>query len=314
MSQPVCRGTNQHHRPDCQHSNDPRCGTSDTHAREPASRPVIGMIELHSPRQIRASVAALNAADQDVRPARPVYPSPVHSEEPVGNRRFDALFAEAAPLVSSQRHTRDGPPRTNGRWPASIVCRPPSAMAALLESWMWMALNFAGPHHYRTGLAGSAHLTVRALEPRCEGRAPTDPVATSWRHTLSDVAKTTPPLRFRFTGVTLTPGTVMAQMEPADETPWVFMRKLAQSLGSLAWYEEQWPARDIWYVNLVHFAAPIADSEGLLAWVAEHRDIPPVQLEIPSVELVAFELPPHGVPAIVPRTWAREPLAGEVPS
>lgn len=189
------------------------------------------------------------------------------------------------------------------------MCRPPTATAAVLESWMRRALAFAGPHHYLTGLAGSAHVTVRALEPRRESRTPSDPVAICWRQALAQVAATTPPLRFELTGVTLTPGTVMAQLEPVDESPWVFMRTLAKALGALAWYEAQWPERDIWYVNLVHFAAPIADPEGLLAWVAENRDIPPLEVVIPTVELVAFELAADGS-AIVPTTWAREALAG----
>ncbi|WP_091528130.1 hypothetical protein [Microlunatus soli] len=30
--------------------------------------------------------------------------------------------------------------------------------------------------------------------------------------------------------------------------------------------------RDIWYLNLLHFAGPIADPDGLLDWVESHRE------------------------------------------
>ncbi len=73
------------------------------------------------------------------------------------------------------------------------------------------------------------------------------------------------------------------------------MRELAETLGPLGWYEAQLPARDIWYVNLVHFAGPIADPDGLLAWVAANRSIPPVEFVVPSVELVTFKPVADGV-------------------
>ncbi|QWZ09854.1 hypothetical protein KRR39_09055 [Nocardioides panacis] len=227
----------------------------------------------------------------------------MRSEDDARNGRFDALFAEAAPLVSAQRGRRDSSPRPRGRWPASVMCRPPAATAEVLESWMWQALDRAGAGHYRTGLAGCSHLTVRALEPRCEGRTGSDPVALGWRRALSRAAATTAPLRFELTGVTLAAGSVMAQLEPVDAAPWLFMAELAQALGPLASHEH---GRDIWYVNLVHFTGPIADPGGLVEWVAGHRSVPPVRFAVPDVELVTFDLAPDGVPAIVPQTLARE--------
>jgi hypothetical protein len=183
------------------------------------------------------------------------------------------------------------------------MCRPPAATAAVLESWMWEALGRAGAGHYRTGLATCSHLTVRALEPRCEERTRSDPVALGWRRALARAAAATSPLRFRLTGVTLAAGSVMAQLEPVDAAPWVFMADLTEALGPLASYES---GRDIWYVNLVHFTGPIGDPDGLVEWVAAHRSVPPIEFAVPDVELVTFDLDPHGVPAVVPQTWARE--------
>jgi hypothetical protein len=131
-------------------------------------------------------------------------------------------------------------------------------------------------------------------------------VALGWRRALSRAASTTSPLRFELTGVTLAAGSVMAQLEPVDAGPWLFMAELGKALGPLASYED---GRDIWYVNLVHFTGPIADPEGLVEWVAAHRSVPPVGFAVPDVELVTFDLAPDGVPAVVPLTLAREVFA-----
>jgi hypothetical protein len=78
----------------------------------------------------------------------------------------------------------------------------------------------------------------------------------------------------------------MAQVETVDDAPWEFMRCLRAELGPLAWYEDQWMERNIWYANLVHFAAPIRDPRGLVHWVERHRSIEPVDFQLPSATLV----------------------------
>ena len=225
---------------------------------------------------------------------------------PEQSSRFDQLFAEAAPLITRQLHRREGPLQPDGRWPASIILSPPEPIPALMSEWMGEALEHAGPGHLQTGARGSAHLTVRALEPRQPDRAPTDDVAIEWVRVLREVCAGTAPLRLRFTGVTLTPGTVMAQVEAEDDAAWSFMEELADSLGDLGWYEAQWPPRDIWYVNLVHFAGPIAQPESLVTWVSEHRRVDPVPFVVRTAELVGFTMADRGGRAIIPTTWATE--------
>lgn len=98
----------------------------------------------------------------------------------------------------------------------------------------------------------------------------------------------------------------MAQIEPVNDAPWVFMAELAGVLGPLASYET---SRDIWYVNLVHFTGPVLDPEGLIEWVAAHRSIPSVEFAVADVELVTFNLAADPGPVMVPSTMAREVLA-----
>ena len=51
-----------------------------------------------------------------------------------------------------------------GRWPVSVVLRPDQKSAERLEQTMAEVEVYAGPGHFRTGIADSVHFTVRALE------------------------------------------------------------------------------------------------------------------------------------------------------
>ena len=84
----------------------------------------------------------------------------------VSTDKFDQLFDEAVPLISSQRHRRDSPPLEGGRWPVSVVLRPPADcdLSRRLDNLTTEVADLAGPGHWHTGRVGSAHLTVRALE------------------------------------------------------------------------------------------------------------------------------------------------------
>jgi hypothetical protein len=151
---------------------------------------------------------------------------------------------------------------------------------------MRAALVHTGPGHFLTGRPDVVHLTVRALEPYRHAAAPADPVTAEWIAALDRAARATAPLRFRLTGVTLTQRSVMAQVETVDDAPWEFMSRLRAELGPLAWFEDQWMERNIWYANLIHFAAPIRDARTLVDWVARHRSLEPVEFIVPSATLV----------------------------
>lgn len=63
----------------------------------------------------------------------------------------------------------------------------------------------------------------------------------------------------------------MVQAEPVDDQPWELMRCLRAALGPLAWFEDQWGERDIWYASILHFAAPVLDAPGLVDWARARR-------------------------------------------
>ena len=177
---------------------------------------------------------------------------------------FDRLTAEADPLVRAGEHAQDAPPVDGGRWPVTFVCRPRAEAARRMDDEMRALLPYAGSDHFRTGRADSVHLTVRALEPYREGAHPDESVVCDWRTALARTAARQPPFTLDCTGLALTSGGVMAQLEARDEQPWSLMATLREELGVHAWYEDQWGPRDIWYATLVHFAGPLDDPDGLV--------------------------------------------------
>lgn len=219
------------------------------------------------------------------------------------NPVFDRLLEGSVDVVLRGEHQRDEPPTEGGRWPVTVVCVPPQAIRARLDGLMREALVHAGPGHFLTGRPDSSHVTVRALEPYRDAAAPTDAVTSDWLAALVRAARSTPPLEFRLTGVTLTRGGVMAQLETVDDEPWAFMHRLRDELGSLAWYEDQWMERNIWYATLVHFAAPLLDAKGLVDWVGRHRAIEPVEFIVDAASLVRSRHRWHGESS--PWPWRR---------
>ena len=115
----------------------------------------------------------------------------------------------------------------------------------------------------------------------------------------------------RLTGVTLTASTVMVQAEPVDDEPWELMRRLRAALGPLAWYEEQWQERDIWYASVLHFAAPVRDAPGLVEWAASRRESLAHDLVLDTLTLTRFRYREDGVRRhMAMEPWHTVELAG----
>lgn len=187
------------------------------------------------------------------------------------NPVFDRLYDDAVPALLAGDHRQDEPPVDGGRWPVSVVGIPDEPAREVLAGVMREALTIAGPGHFETGRMDASHLTVRALEPYREAAAAEDPLTAEWVAALEEVGRECRPVRLRLTGVTLTSSAVMVQAEPVGDEPWELMRRLRAALGPLAWFEDQWGERDIWYASVVHFAAPVLDAPGLVDWARARR-------------------------------------------
>ncbi|MEU4391660.1 hypothetical protein [Kribbella sp. NPDC023855] len=197
-----------------------------------------------------------------------------------------------------------------GRWPVSVVLRPPAdgALSRRLDALTVEAAAIAGGGHWQTGQVGSAHLTVRALEFYRPDVDPDEPVIKRYRAAMERAASTIGPARIEVTGLTLTPGTVMASAVPLDDQADLFMDQLKDELGPDAWHELGYGRRDIWYLNLLHFTGDIPSPEVLIEWVREHRSVSLGEATIRAAELVRFWHAPDG-----PRPFMRPQLLASVP-
>jgi hypothetical protein len=200
---------------------------------------------------------------------------------------FDRLFAEAAPLIKQAQHQRETRPAEGGRWPLSVVLRPDQASAEKLEQAMAEVETRAGPGHFRTGIAGSVHFTVRALEGYREAVAADDDAVQRYARAMSRAAGAVRPIGLDLVGITLTAGSVMACAYPIDDNADRFMDLLMDELGDDAWLETNF-RRDIWYATILHFATDIAHPASLVEWVAQRRELGLGRTVMDSAELVRF--------------------------
>ena len=187
---------------------------------------------------------------------------------------FDGRFDRAAELIKTQRHRREEPLHEGGRWPISVTMHPdPSSdLSTALGRLVTEALAIAGPDHWRTGRPGTAHLTVRALERRRNDVSPEDPAVLRYAVAMQRASATCGRPTFDVCGLIATPGTVMAVATPTDGRAELLLETLGDELGADGWLEESIGPRDIWYLNVIHFAAAINDPDGLLEWVDAHRE------------------------------------------
>jgi len=202
-------------------------------------------------------------------------------------KTFDRLFAEAAPLIEQGRHQRDSPPVEGGRWPVGVVLRPDQASAERLEKVMVGVEVLAGPGHFRTGLAGSVHFTVRALEGYREVVGQDDEVVQRYAGAIRRAAGQVGAVGLDLVGLTLTPSAVMVCAVPVDDNGFRLMDLLKDELGDDGWHEAGFD-RDIWYATILHFATDIAAPSELIEWVAQHRGLDLGRMVMDTAELVRF--------------------------
>jgi hypothetical protein len=221
---------------------------------------------------------SVHARQQDQRP---------YDLRAAGTTTFNRLYAQAAPLIRQGLHQRESPPVEGGRWPVSVVLRPDDAAAERLERAMAEVEAYAGSGHFRTGIAGSAHFTVRVLERYRETVGEGDEMVRRYAEALRRAARHVESIRLDLVGLTLTPGSVMVRAHPVDDSADRFMDALKDELKDDGWREAGF-RRDIWYANILHFAADIARPAELIKWVAQRRNLDLGHAVTDTAELVRF--------------------------
>lgn len=223
----------------------------------------------------------------------------------------ETLHEQGRDALLAGRAVLDTPPVEGGRrWGLSVVVRADGDLAARLAAETADLVAVAGPGQWATGGEGSAHLTLYSLEPHRVGVDLADGRAAAYARALETAAASVGPATFAVSGLSLTPGGVIADAAPADEAAARLRPALSSALADGAAFESAYRA-DRWWLTLVHLAAPPADPAGLVAWVEARRRLDLGTLHARRLDLVRYE---HRVEAsgarTVPVTLATAQLAG----
>lgn len=167
----------------------------------------------------------------------------------------------------------DTPPREGGdRYGISAVLRPSGPIVADLEALRREAEPLAGPGQWLLD-AGSLHATLRALEPHSTRSFTGDARFAAYVAALDEAVSGFPPVELELRGVAPHPGGVMVLGHCGPEVLPALRRRYVDALDTReVEHHEAGFVRDLWYLSLIQFAAPVRDVPGLIAWGEANRD------------------------------------------
>jgi hypothetical protein len=218
----------------------------------------------------------------------------------------DTIHQRGREALLAGRELLDDPPVPGAtRWGLSLVARPDAAAADRLDALAVEAAGVAGPGQWLTGGRGSAHITVTYLERLHREVGADDPQVRRYAALVREVAARTQPLRWQVTGLALADRGVLALATPADDAD-AFRGEVLARLGGLGAEEGNY-RQSVWWSTLLHFAAPVAHRNALVAWVDARESLPPLPVTATSVDVVRYAY--DGV-RTVPVTLASAELTG----
>jgi hypothetical protein len=208
------------------------------------------------------------------------------------SRSPDTIHQRGRDAVLAGRELLDVPPGPgSARWGLSLDVFPDAEAGSRLAALADEAAAIAGPGQWQTGGVGSAHLTVTYLERTWREVGPDDPEVRRHAALLRSAAAAAGPLRWAVTGLVLADRGVLALCAPVDDAPGAFRSAVLGQLGGLG-TEEAGYRRAVWWSTLLHFAAPVADRAGLVAWVEDRAALPeplPLRGDRAAVVRYAFD-------------------------
>ena len=114
-----------------------------------------------------------------------------------------------------------------------------------------------------------------------------DEAVHRYAEALGRAARQVESIALDLVGLTLAPGSIMVCVQPVDESAKILLDLLRDELKDDGWREAGF-RRDIWYANILHFAADIAHPAKLVEWVEQRRDLDLGRTVLDVVELVRF--------------------------
>jgi hypothetical protein len=204
--------------------------------------------------------------------------------------QHDAFHERGRRALLAHEEIWEVPPHLGSpRWGASLVLRPDEAAARRVAALAAQVSAVAGQEHWPTGGLGSAHLTVRVLEPYRDPVPLDDPLVVRYAEAAQRIGQQSPSPRFAMTGLLVALGGVVVAAEPANSSAEKLRAVVLAELGGDGGFEEDRDRGDLWWSTLLHFAAPLADGVGLVDWVEERRTLDLGLFQARGLDLVRYE-------------------------
>jgi hypothetical protein len=206
------------------------------------------------------------------------------------SEQHDAFHERGRRALLAHEEIWEVPPhRASPRWGVSLVLRPDEAAARRLAALAAQVSAVAGQEHWPTGGLGSAHLTVRVLEPYRDPVPLDDPLVARYAEAARRIGQHSRSPRFAMTGLLVALGGVVVAAEPANSSAEKLRAVASAELGGDGGFEEDRCRGDLWWSTLLHFAAPLADGAGLVDWVEDRRTLDLGLFQARSLDLVRYE-------------------------
>ena len=161
-------------------------------------------------------------------------------------------------------YTMDTPPVDGGpRWGCSAVLRPTGPLVDDAVKLGETAAAVAGPGHWVHG-PGTLHTTLRAFERHSTRDMTDDPRVAGYVAALTEACHGFGPIDPELRGLVPHRGGVMLLGHCGDDALPRLRRRLLAALADRDIVDHEGDmVRDLWYLNLLHYAAPVADPRAL---------------------------------------------------
>ena len=189
--------------------------------------------------------------------------------------RYDAMWAEAAPLVRAGGAALDpllGRPAEDARRGVTLLARPAPPVAAALAAFLGRLRALEPEQYYQP--ASDLHHTVLSLFTATTDYAPYLVHLPAYRAAVAEAVDGVPPFAIAVRGVTLAPGAVLAQGFARGDALARVRDRLRTALAArgLGGALDRRYRLETAHLTLVRFAAPLRDAAGFVGALTAARD------------------------------------------
>lgn len=167
----------------------------------------------------------------------------------------------------------DEPPVDGGpRWGVSAILRPRGDVVERLRSVAASIAHMIGPGHWVHGKE-SLHTTLRSFEPYSTRDMDDDLRVGAYADAVAEACDGFAPVSLTLQGVAPHSGGIMMVGKEEPQGLPLLQQRLAAALQARDVVDDEADfTRDLWYVQLVHFAGPVHDPTALVKWGDERRE------------------------------------------